>query len=106
MRRGAELHNASPPDGGAFTEREDLGMRKPKVKIPCPKCGAMLDGKALAAALGAEFVKLRKTKTGGRHGGRPAIFDHSKPDCPCWRCGKKREKAARRSTAGGEVPKV
>lgn len=75
-----------------------------KVKIPCPECGAMLDGGALAALLGAEYVKLRKHPSGGRHGGRPAVYDHSRADCPCWRCRKKREKRPAGGTTSVRSP--
>jgi hypothetical protein len=64
--------------------------RKPKVKIPCPHCGALLDGSELMSALGAEYNKQRKTKTGGRKGGRPTVYDHADPNCPCFRCTRKR----------------
>ena len=75
-----------------------------KVKIPCPECGAMLDGGALAALLGAEYVKLRKHPSGGRHGGRPAVYDHSRADCPCWRCRKKERSGRREALPQCEVP--
>jgi hypothetical protein len=55
----------------------------------------MLDGKELAKALGEQYVKLRKTHAGGRAGGRPKLYDHTKPDCPCVRCQRKRKREAK-----------
>ena len=54
----------------------------------------MLDGGALAALLGAEYVKLRKHPSGGRHGGRPAVYDHSRAGLTALAMQKKEREAA------------
>jgi hypothetical protein len=64
-------------------------MKPPKITIPCPKCGQALDARKMVALAGAEFVKLRRVKSGGSNDGRPPVYTHG-PECPCARCRKKR----------------
>ena len=85
-RKAEMLHSGELPASAA-------GGRKPK-PTPCSRCGVeAIDVSAAAAAMSA----ARKTKTGGRNGGRPV-------SCTCGSCRICRQRAKRKQNKAASQP--